>query len=389
MIGSLTIERGIPVPPLRALGQPRDPNACVFCNKRPRVDPHRTCDDCRGWAKRVTEERKAAGLCTTSPCPNPPKPGHVMCQEHLNAMLVASKERRQRRRQAQLCGDCGTRPQWFGVRCVLCRSKYTKSPLPVGAIRAINEYRRNEVITARRSMAAAACEFIHARDKQMVSLRHGLIDGYDWTLEEIGHEFGCTREYVRQVEARVYDNLPSVVDVSLLRVPYQRVRRPVSVQLSPYRVAQRAAQWLVAKALAAGTISRQPCQECGDPDAIAHHHKGYDHPLEIEWLCLHHHMIAHGRGIEGKRSPKTRRAPSGPAWLLRLERPQSSAAAALLDRMIRFRPRLKCQDIRTETGFPRERILGALEGRDSDALIVALLASYLDIKERDLVERVA
>lgn len=41
----------------------------------------------------------------------------------------------------------------------------------------------------------------------------------------------------------------------------------------------------VAYALKIGILVRQNCQYCDDPDSDAHHHKGYDHPLDVLWLC--------------------------------------------------------------------------------------------------------
>jgi hypothetical protein len=50
-------------------------------------------------------------------------------------------------------------------------------------------------------------------------------------------------------------------------------------------------------ALRDGRLVRKPCRICGDPKAFAHHPNGYEgiHRLDVEWLCLTHHMEAHGR----------------------------------------------------------------------------------------------
>jgi len=39
-----------------------------------------------------------------------------------------------------------------------------------------------------------------------------------------------------------------------------------------------------------GKIKRKPCEECGAKKVMIHH-KDYDKPLEITWLCQRHHRI--------------------------------------------------------------------------------------------------
>ena len=45
-------------------------------------------------------------------------------------------------------------------------------------------------------------------------------------------------------------------------------------------------------AIDTGSIKKENCVLCGNP-AEAHHHFGYDHPLEVIWLCKKHHMSHH------------------------------------------------------------------------------------------------
>ena len=48
------------------------------------------------------------------------------------------------------------------------------------------------------------------REVRILQLRFGLVDGYCYTLEEVGTKFGVTRERIRQIEAQA---------LSLLRHP--------------------------------------------------------------------------------------------------------------------------------------------------------------------------
>ena len=45
------------------------------------------------------------------------------------------------------------------------------------------------------------------RERAIVKLRYGLLDGHVRTLEEVGKVFGVTRERVRQIEYRALERL--------------------------------------------------------------------------------------------------------------------------------------------------------------------------------------
>ena len=45
------------------------------------------------------------------------------------------------------------------------------------------------------------------RERKVIELRFGLIDGHPRTLEEVGREFGVTRERIRQIESKTLGKL--------------------------------------------------------------------------------------------------------------------------------------------------------------------------------------
>ncbi len=49
--------------------------------------------------------------------------------------------------------------------------------------------------------------FLSERERQVLEMRFGLKDGKDHTLEEVGREFGVTRERIRQIEAKALRKL--------------------------------------------------------------------------------------------------------------------------------------------------------------------------------------
>ncbi len=55
------------------------------------------------------------------------------------------------------------------------------------------------------------------KEKKILEMRYGLSDGVQHTLEEVGTEFGVTRERIRQIEAKVHEKLRSHDKIMRLR----------------------------------------------------------------------------------------------------------------------------------------------------------------------------
>ncbi|MBI5414430.1 RNA polymerase sigma factor RpoD [Candidatus Peregrinibacteria bacterium] len=49
--------------------------------------------------------------------------------------------------------------------------------------------------------------YLSPRERKIIEMRFGLLDGVSHTLEEVGKEFGVTRERIRQIEAKVLQKL--------------------------------------------------------------------------------------------------------------------------------------------------------------------------------------
>ncbi len=55
------------------------------------------------------------------------------------------------------------------------------------------------------------------REQKILEMRFGLTDGISHTLEEVGQEFGVTRERIRQIEAKALEKIQEHVGMSKLR----------------------------------------------------------------------------------------------------------------------------------------------------------------------------
>lgn len=55
------------------------------------------------------------------------------------------------------------------------------------------------------------------RESRIISLRYGLEDGTEWTLEQVGEEYGVTRERIRQIESKAMKKLRHPTRIKKLR----------------------------------------------------------------------------------------------------------------------------------------------------------------------------
>ncbi len=58
------------------------------------------------------------------------------------------------------------------------------------------------------------------KERRILEMRHGLVDGVTHTLEEVGKEFGVTRERIRQIEAKAHEKIRQHDKINRLRNYY-------------------------------------------------------------------------------------------------------------------------------------------------------------------------
>jgi RNA polymerase primary sigma factor len=55
------------------------------------------------------------------------------------------------------------------------------------------------------------------REQKILKMRFGLEDGVTHTLEEVGEEFGVTRERIRQIESKALEKIREHINIDKLR----------------------------------------------------------------------------------------------------------------------------------------------------------------------------
>ena len=70
-----------------------------------------------------------------------------------------------------------------------------------------------------------ALERLTDREEKVLRMRYGLLDGKNYTLEEVGKEFGVTRERIRQIESKALRKLRQPKSQAKLKEVYYSKRR--------------------------------------------------------------------------------------------------------------------------------------------------------------------
>lgn len=74
--------------------------------------------------------------------------------------------------------------------------------------------------SSRRILADQIAEILNdlsPKERKILEMRHGLLDGVTHTLEEVGKEFGVTRERIRQIEAKAHEKIRQHENINKLR----------------------------------------------------------------------------------------------------------------------------------------------------------------------------
>jgi RNA polymerase primary sigma factor len=77
-----------------------------------------------------------------------------------------------------------------------------------------------EAESSRRIVADQVREILNdlpEKERRILEMRHGLVDGVTHTLEEVGKEFGVTRERIRQIEAKAHEKIRQHDKIDRLR----------------------------------------------------------------------------------------------------------------------------------------------------------------------------
>ena len=121
-----------------------------------------------------------------------------------------------------------------------------------------------------------------------------LDDFYKHSAMGDGHLGKCKECTKADVKKHRQDNWEAVRAYDRLRAsqPHRvATRQRVAAQYAEQYPHRKKANTAVGNALRSGKIKKQPCWVCGEK-AVAHH-PDYDRPLDVVWLCQHHHKQTH------------------------------------------------------------------------------------------------
>jgi hypothetical protein len=186
-------------------------------------------DGIPGYKQRY-QKRKVSGICAYFGCAAVPEVRRLYCLHHLRRMAQVNRTRVKSRKSKRLCVYCGARPQFWGVRCILCRQKFVRSPLPFGARKALRLYRSAETqleldllqaharFSIRKLLLAGDINGARAR---ALMLYAGLDNGEWRTYSEVAELMGLSKERVRQLLQHSKTALARIMGNN---VPWKRVR---------------------------------------------------------------------------------------------------------------------------------------------------------------------
>lgn len=111
-------------------------------------------------------------------------------------------------------------------------------------------------------------EFLTPRERKIIEMRFGLSDGIGHTLEEVGKEFGVTRERIRQIEAKVLQKMrdhPRSMTIREHGGAPKRVGFSNSTKYNSEESAQSGASYVDFMRMLEEDMKRNgdPCKKCG------------------------------------------------------------------------------------------------------------------------------
>lgn len=96
----------------------------------------------------------------------------------------------------------------------------------------------------------------------------------------------CTRKDVRENREKKRDYY-NAYDRERSKKPERK--KAIAASREPHK---RKATELLNRAVKKGTVTKKPCEVCGE-NKVEGHHTDYSKPLDVQWLCRKHHVEVH------------------------------------------------------------------------------------------------
>jgi hypothetical protein len=153
----------------------------------------------------------------------------------------------------------------------------------------------------KRAMETKECtKCSQIKDVVLFNKRMKSLDGYMPKCQSCEKEYKNTDKYKESNRIRCKEDYKKNTTIRKAAVhtykQTERGKEGESKQRKKYRAEyplKYKAHGIVTRAILSGKLLKQNCEACGSTNGVEAHHEDYNKPLDVNWLCVPHHIARH------------------------------------------------------------------------------------------------